>query len=72
MQVTTISLDLAKSVFQVQPSMSRQGGHQGEAGPGRGAEVLRVSAALPARHGSLRHRPPLGSRALCARPMRCG
>ena len=63
MQVTTIGLDIAKNVFQVhgidaeaeKVVVRKQLLAQPDAG------VLQGAAAVPYRHGGLRHRPLLGA-----------
>ena len=60
-EVSTIGLDLAKSVFQVHwDRCGRPGGGAPAVASGRGSWVLREAAALPGRYGSLRHCSSLG------------
>jgi hypothetical protein len=54
MQITTVGLDLAKSIFQVH-------------GVDATGQVVEVTS-LPGRHGGLRHVALLGARADRARP----
>jgi transposase len=60
MQISTIGIDLAKTVFQVhgvdaaeKPALKKQL---------RRGQVIKA-AAVPRRHGGVRHVAPLGSRA---------
>ena len=64
MDISTIGLDLAKSVFQVHVLMGRVGCDAQDTAPGAGAAVLRQAAALPCRHGGVRHIASLGARDL--------
>jgi hypothetical protein len=62
MNITTIGLDLAKSVFQVHGVDAPGCGSQ-VASTVADAAVFRQVASLPGRHGGLRHVTLLGARA---------
>ena len=62
MQVTTIGLDIAKNVFQVHGiDASEKVVVRKQLRRKPGAGVLQSAAALPCRHGGLRHGPLLGA-----------
>ena len=61
MQISTIGLDIAKNVFQVHGMDDRKGRRPETAPTAPGAGVLQSVAAVPDRHGGLRHGPLLGT-----------
>ena len=61
-EVTTIGLDLAKSVFQAHGADASGAGFPEEAATRPGAGVLLQSAAVRRGDGGLRQRPLLGPR----------
>ena len=62
MQVTTIGIDLAKSVFQVH-GVDATGGVLGEeeAASSRGARLFQIVTIMPGRDGGVRDRAFLGA-----------
>ena len=62
MQITTIGLDIAKNVFQVHGiDASEKVFVRKQLRRSQGAGVLQSAAAVPYRHGGLRHGPLLGA-----------
>jgi hypothetical protein len=61
MQVTTIGLDIAKNVFQIHGIRGREGRRSEATSAQPGAGVLQGTAAVPYRHGGMRHGPLLGA-----------
>ena len=62
MEITTIGLDLAKSVFQVHGVSRRARLSSESAEAGAGAAVLRQASVLSRRHRGVRHVASLGAR----------
>ena len=61
MQISTIGLDIAKNVFQVHGIDAAEKVVAETAPTAPGAGVLQSVAAVPDRHGGLRHGPLLGT-----------
>ena len=63
MNTTQVSVDLAKSVFQVAVSHTPERAHRERPLEGRLPAILRRPRARPGMDGGVRHRAPLGPRA---------
>ncbi len=72
MEITTVGIDLAKSIFQVHAVDAAGHVVVRKARAGAGPAVLRQAAAMPGRHGGVRHGAPLGPGAHELGPRTCG